>query len=315
VPPSTPPAPRPSEPLLELVVPGELERDQVAPKLCHCRRPAEHDVRPGPRERRRERERVLARPLFPGGRRERIGRSTRGEAPVGERLLDQDHEARLVRTSERLLGCALVEVPGGLHGVETAAVQSTVDGGRLLWSGDAEADPDPAGAQCVELLAHGRVVQHAAVEGGRVDLVDPEPIAEQLVRLAPLRPEVLHRQVLHLVLGGIDPPVRRVAIAPLRAHGDLAALQSTTPEPRPEERLGTAVRTRGVEPAHSALVRGVEHVVRRPLHLLHARVGHVLAVAKVDVCRTPERGEAERDRRASHVDSLRSDPGPRAELK
>ena len=73
------------------------------------------------------------------------------------------------------------------------------------------------------------------------------------------------------------------------------AAQPARAQPGTQERLRPPVRAGGVEVAHAAVVRGVEHGVGGALHPAEARVGDVVAVPQVDVAGPSERGEAEPD--------------------
>ena len=189
-----------------------------------------------------------------------------------------------------------MQVPGRLHRVEAADLQSALDGVGLAGPGGGESDEDARVAQARELVAHGGVVEHAALERRRVDLVEREVIAEQGARLAELAAQRRDREVLDLVLGDVDAPVRRVRVAPLRADGDVGARQAAALQPRGEEGLAAAVGARGVVVAHAALVGRVEHLVGMALHGVDVGVADVVVVAEVDVAGTAEGGETEPQR-------------------
>ena len=116
---------------------------------------------------------------------QRRRRAAVGEPPVRERLLDVDLHPGVVGAGERGARAALVQVPRRLDLVEAAALDRAVDRRRLGGAGDREPDADAARADRVELLAHARVVEDAAVERRGVDLVQRQPIAQERLRLAP----------------------------------------------------------------------------------------------------------------------------------
>ena len=64
--------------------------------------------------------------------------------------------------------------------------------------------------QTGELVQHLLVVEHAALEGRRVDLIDPQVFAEMTVALPPLVLEHGGRMVLDLMDLGVDAPVGRI---------------------------------------------------------------------------------------------------------
>jgi hypothetical protein len=128
-----------------------------------------------------------------------------------------------------------------------------------------------------------------------VDLVERQARAEQRPCLGHLAAKGVRREVLDLGRVGVDLPVGRVGVAPLRAdrHLDVAPLQ-----PRSEERLRATVRARGVEVAHAAVVRGVEHRVGVALERGDRAISaEVRAVPEREIARAPERREAETDGR------------------
>ena len=190
-----------------------------------------------------------------------------------------------------------MQVPGRLHGVEAADLRARARSSSA-WrgAGGGEPDADARLAQARELVAHRGVVEHAALERGRVDLVEREVLAEQRARLAELAAQRRDREVLDLVLVDVDAPVRGVGVAPLRADGHVAAREAAALEPRAEEGLAAAVGARRVEVAHAALVGRVEHLVGVALHGADVGVADVAGMAEVDVAGPPEGGEAEPER-------------------
>ncbi len=90
----------------------------------------------------------------------------------------------VVRARQRPLGRPLVEVPRRLHGVERAGLERAVDRRRLPRPGDAEADRDAGAPQRGELAEHVRVLEHAALDRRRMDLVQPQMVPEVRARLA-----------------------------------------------------------------------------------------------------------------------------------
>ena len=143
----------------------DVERRQVAAQGVDRRGAAEDDVDPRLGEDGRERQRVGRRPaLARGGGQPAVGVAARGEAPVGQGLLDDHAQAGLVRGGQRVGGRALVQVPGRLHGVEAADLERALDRVGLARAGGGEPDADALLAQPRELLAHLGVVEHAALD-------------------------------------------------------------------------------------------------------------------------------------------------------
>src|SRR4029079_2991515 len=119
-----------------------------------------------------------------------------------------------------------------------------------------------------------------------------EAVAEVRPRLLELAPEGLDVVVLDLGRVGVDLPVGRVDVAPLRPDDDVARV--AVAQPRAEELLTAPVRARGVEVAHAGGVGGVEHVERSGAQRIDGAVrAEVLAVTHVEVAGTAEGGEAE----------------------
>src|SRR2546421_12025667 len=127
-----------------------------------------------------------------------------------------------------------------------------------------------------------------------MDLVEPEVGTEQPSALGDLAPKRVERELLDLVHVGVDLPVGRVGVAPLRADRHRSRCQPAAVEPRGEELLGLAVRTGRVEVADAAGVRGVEDDVRLALERgdVFPRA-EVVAVTEVDIARPAERGYTE----------------------
>jgi hypothetical protein len=111
------------------------------------------------------------------------------------------------------------------------------------WSGPGggEADADPACPQLGEPVAHLAVVQHAALDRRRVDLIQREMIAQQIERLSQLPAERRGRKVLDLRGIGLNLPIGGVPVAPFRGDGGRARGQPPAFEPRGEEGLRPAV--------------------------------------------------------------------------
>jgi hypothetical protein len=131
-----------------------------------------------------------------------------------------------------------------------------------------------------------------------VDLVEREVVAEQLERLGDLTPEGAGREVLDLGRVGVDLPVGRVRVAPLRADRDVTAPEAAGPQPRGEEGLRAAIGARGVEVPDAARVGGVEDLVGVALERLDGAIGaQIGAVPEVQIAGSAERREPESDRR------------------
>ena len=112
-----------------------------------------------------------------------------------------------------------------------------------------------------------------------------------LGELAPQRGEGV---VLALVEGGLELPGAHVLVAPLRADRDAPRRQDARVQPRADERLGLAVRPRGVDVANPGGERRIEDLVRLDPHRVHrAPTGEVLPVLERDVRGAAERGHAE----------------------
>src|SRR5207237_7456803 len=95
-----------------------------------------------------------------------------------------------------------------------------------------------------------RVQQRRVLDGlrrGAVDLIEVQTIAEQRAGLCELGHEARDRELLLLVDGRVDAPVRGVAIAPLAADGEVGTVHRALAEPAGEEGLGPAVAACSVD--------------------------------------------------------------------
>jgi hypothetical protein len=148
-------------------------------------------------------------------------------------------------------------------------------------------------------LAEQRPIAHCVVvRGHRVDLVERQPVAEQLARLPELAPEGTDGVVLHLVDVDVHPPAAGVDVAPLGSHGQRTEGDVTAAQPGAEKGLRQPVRPGDVDITHAGLVRGVQHLVAPPFHLRDAAVRpEILITASGDVGRPAECGQPEPDSR------------------
>ncbi len=129
------------------------------------------------------------------------------------------------------------------------------------------------------------VVEHATVEGGRVDLVERQPVTEQPAALVPLVAQVADRVLLGLVRSRrLDLPVGGVLVAPLGADGQVVPPQLPGLHPVGDELLRPSVGPSRVDVAHAVLPCGVQYVDRQGLHRRDRPVAaEVLPVADGDV--------------------------------
>ena len=142
-----------------------------------------------------------------------------GEAPVGDRFLDDHGPPGRVGLRQRVAGRGFEHVPGRLHRFEDGP---PVDGrlecpaDRLGLAGARGRQPDlhAAVGQLDEAGQHGPILEHAGVERGRVDLEHGEAAAEQRRGFAPLPIERVDGVILDLVDLGVDPPAGGVGVAP-----------------------------------------------------------------------------------------------------
>lgn len=128
-----------------------------------------------------------------------------------------------------------------------------------------------------------------------MDLVEVEPVTEQLGGLGALPLVGGEAVVLDLVRLGVGAPVRRVGVTPLAADHDVVDV-GTGAEPVGEELLGAAVRAGHVVVAHALGVGGVEEFVGALTQGVDAAYGReVVLAAEVDVAGAAHRGQAEPD--------------------
>ena len=99
--------------------------------------------------------------------------------------------------------------------------------------------------------------------------------------------------VLDLMSLGIDAPIGRVGVAPLRGDRDRIRRDLPGAQPVAEERLAAAVGAGGIEVAHAAVPGRVEDGEGPLAHGLDAApITRVLGMAEIDVARAAQGREA-----------------------
>jgi len=223
------------------------------------------------------------------------------EPTVRHRLFDQDAAPVRVSLRQRGTGRGLQHVPGRLHGREERFAvdplpEAADDRLGLLRTARGEPEDEARLPDRAELIQQLAIVEHTALDGGGMDLVEREVIAEEPPRLRDLPSERGDREILHLLDVGVEPPSAQVGVSPLRSDHDLRTIPGV--EPSTEERLGIAVGSRDV---HVPDARGVRRIEDLPTPSLHRRSGafapEVAISANIDVDGAPERGQAESDPR------------------
>src|SRR2546423_15051869 len=142
------------------------------------------------------------------------------------------------------------------------------------------------------------VVEGAALERRRMDLVKVEILAQDGPALLDLPPQCRQRLIFHLVYAGIDAPITDVGVAPFRSDRDRLRWEPALAKPGSQEALGEAVGARCIEIANARVVGGVEDLVRPALQRVDAPVrADVRFPPERDVAGTSDGGQPEPDRR------------------
>ena len=142
---------------------------------------------------------------------------------------------------ERRASRALVQVPGRLNGVEQSQLERSVDCVGLARAGGGETDRNPGVAKRPELGNQLGIVEHAALNGRRMDLIEVEAVSQKRLGLGKLSAEPFDTEILLLLHGSIHVPVAGVGIAPLRADHECVGVRPARRKPRRQKRLGQAV--------------------------------------------------------------------------
>ncbi len=201
---------------------------------------------------------------------------------------------------ERRSGRGLQGVVGGLDRAEEGFAvhrdgEGRADRVRLGRTAGGEADADSFGGERGEPGVQFLVAEYGAVGGHRVDLVEVEPVSEQVAGLGALAQIRGEGVVLDLVRLGVDAPVGGVGVAPLAADDDVADL-GPGGQPVSEELLGAAVGAGGVEVPDALRVGRVQKLVRPGAHRLDGPLaGQVALAVEVDVAGPADRCQAEPD--------------------
>src|SRR5215218_224250 len=286
---------------------GELELGggQVGLQLVGGDGAGEDDVGPGVGEHGGQGDGVGADVVGGGDAGEGVGcraAAVGGQAAVGDRLLDDHAPAGAAGLGQGPAGRGFQEVPGGLDAAEGGLagggeLQGAADGRGLGGAAGGQADLQALVAEAGQLVQDRPVLKDAAVEGGRVDLVEVEVVAEQGSGLGRLAGQGGEGVVLDLVGVGVHAPVADVGVAPFGADGDLGRVEVAGAQPGGEELLGPAVGAGRVQVADAGGVGGVQDLVAAALQGLDVAVGaEVAAAAQVDVGGAAEGGQAEPER-------------------
>jgi hypothetical protein len=257
-----------------------IERGDVRRDLIGGRCSRQHDIRPWLRERRGHGEHrdVQATGRRGGTRRRRLRAGMPpGQPSVGQRFLDDDTEAGVMSLPERRRGRSLQQIPRGLHRLEDARpvhahVDRPPDGLRLSRSGHGEPDRQPFGLERGEPFEHRAIVEDAALERRRVNLIELQVRREDVSALGHLPLERAGREVLHLVHGRVGLPVCGVPVSPFRTDGRGAGWHAPRAQPRSKKGLGQPVRSGRVDVADAGRPGRVEHGVAASLHGVHGPV-------------------------------------------
>ena len=167
----------------------------------------------------------------------------RGQAPVGDRLLDDHPPAGRAGLGQGGAGGRLQQVQvactqanGAIPSTLSARARRMVAAWPGRWR---TADHHPLVAEPGQGRQHRPVLEHTGVQGGRVDLVQVEVAAEQ-VAVSPSWRVRAARVVLDLVDVGVHAPVADVGVAHLEPT---VTSSGSSPWPRQagQERLGPAV--------------------------------------------------------------------------
>src|SRR5467141_143595 len=142
------------------------------------------------------------------------------------------------------------------------------------------------------------VVEDAALERRRMDLVKVEILTQDRPALLDLPPQRRERVILHLVHAGIDTPITDVGVAPFRSNRDRLRWAPALAKPGSQEAFGEAVGARRIEIANARVVGGVEDLMRPALQRIDAAVGaDVMFPTERDVAGTSDGGQPQADRR------------------
>src|SRR4029077_10979420 len=99
----------------------------------------------------------------------------------------------------------------------------------LLRTARGEAEDEARLPDRAELIQQLAIVEHTALDGGGVDLVEGQVIAQEPPRLRDLPPEGGDREVLHLLDVGVQPPSAYVGVTPLRADPHIVRIARGEP--------------------------------------------------------------------------------------
>src|SRR2546428_11893993 len=118
--------------------------------------------------------------------------------------------------------------------------------------------------------------------------------AEERACLGELLREARERELLLLVHGRVDAPVRGVAVAPLAPDGDRPGPDGALAEPARQELLRAPVAARHVEVADAGGARGIEELGRARIERRGGALGRqVVAAAQVGVARAADGRQTE----------------------
>src|SRR5205807_4774163 len=141
-----------------------------------------------------------------------------------------------MRLGERRTGGWFQEIPGRLHRLEgidpiDADRERAPDHLGLARTAYRHANGEPARPQRIELGQNGAIVEDAALERRRMDLIEVEVLIQQSSALRDLPSQRCERVILHLVDASIDLPVTDVGITPLRTHRDRVRWEPALAQP------------------------------------------------------------------------------------
>src|SRR5262245_18045793 len=98
-------------------------------------------------------------------------------------------------------------------------------------TGKCQPDWHAAIANRTKASQHASVVEDAALQRRRVDLIQREVGSEERLRLGELTLERRERMVLDLVMARVDLPVGRIPVSPFRRDRDFAGRDLAAAEP------------------------------------------------------------------------------------